>query len=57
MLTSILNFFKAKTEKEMINEYLSDSISIEDLENRIRMIDRGEAPWQIHARTLSQGWT
>lgn len=57
MLTSILNFFKAKTEKEMINEYLSDSISIEDLENRIRMIDRGEAPWQIHTRTLSQGWS
>ncbi len=40
----------------MIEEYLADSISLEDVENRIKAIDRGQAPWQINARSISQGW-
>jgi hypothetical protein len=57
MFRTLANFFRVKTEKQKIDEYLADSISVEDVENRIKMIERGQAPWQLHARTLSQGWT
>lgn len=50
------NFFKAKTEKDKIEEYLAESINVVDLENRLRNIDRGLAPWQVKARFFSQGW-
>lgn len=50
------NLFKAKTEKNKIEEYLADSANLVDLENRLRNVDRGLAPWQIRARNFSQGW-
>jgi uncharacterized protein YjiS (DUF1127 family) len=50
------NFFKVKTEKNKIDEYLADSASIVDLENRIKAMDRGIAPWQVRARNFSQSW-
>jgi hypothetical protein len=56
MFKILANFFRVKTEKQKIDEYLAESISVEDVENRIRLIDRGQAPWQLHARAFSQGW-
>lgn len=56
MFKSLINFFKIKTEKQKIDEYLAESISIEDVENRIRILERGQAPWQLNARAFSQGW-
>lgn len=56
MLQTFTRLFSTKTEKERIEEYLADSASLEDLEIRIRSIDRGQAPWQVQARAWSQGW-
>jgi uncharacterized protein YjiS (DUF1127 family) len=50
------NFFRAKTEKHRIEEYLAESANTVDLENRLRNIERGLAPWQIRARTFAQSW-
>lgn len=49
-------FFKAKTEKDIIEEYLAESANTIDLENRIKNVERGLAPWQIRAKTFAQGW-
>ena len=49
------NLFRNQTEKEIIEEYLADSISLEDLERRQRLINRGEAPWQIRANQNLKG--
>jgi uncharacterized protein YjiS (DUF1127 family) len=48
--------FRADTEKNRINDYLSESANLVDLENRLKNIDRGLAPWQIRARNFAQGW-
>lgn len=48
--------FNTKTEKDKIEEYLADSANTIDLENRLRNIDRGLAPWQVQARHFAQGW-
>ena len=50
------NFFKVKTEKDKIDEYLSESVNTIDLENRLKNIDRGLAPWQIQNKLFSQMW-
>lgn len=50
------NLFKVKTEKNKIEEYLADSANLVDLENRLRNVDRGQAPWQLRARNFAQGW-
>lgn len=51
----IFRFFKVRTEKEKIDDYLADSVSIMDLENRIKTIDRGLAPWQVRGKNYAQG--
>lgn len=56
MFRSLINLFSMKTEKQKTDEYLAESVSLEDLENRIRTIDRGHAPWQVEARAFLQGW-
>ena len=56
MFRSLINFLHVKTEKQKVEEYLADCVSLEDLENRIRTIDRGRAPWQMEAKAFSQGW-
>ncbi len=56
MFTKLAELFVAKSEKQKIEEYLADSISLEDVENRFKTIERGQAPWQINARAISQGW-
>ncbi len=53
---SFTNLFKTKSEKDRIEEYLADSSSTIDLENRIRNIDRGNAPWQIEGKNFARGW-
>jgi uncharacterized protein YjiS (DUF1127 family) len=50
------DIFKAKTSKDKIEEYLSESENMVDLENRIKAIDRGLAPWQIRERNFANGW-
>jgi hypothetical protein len=62
MLGTIMlrNMFKdllnTRTEKQFVEEYLADSISLEDLERRQRTINRGEAPWQLRANQNLKGW-
>ncbi len=60
VLVMFKNFFKNllnyPNEKDMIYEYLSSSTDHVDLENRIRNIDRGLAPWQIKANQSLRGW-
>ena len=51
------DLFNTKTEKQLINDYLSDSVNLVDLENRLRNIDRGQAPWQVQASQNLKGWT
>ena len=48
--------FRTNTEKNRINEYLADSSDLVDLENRIKNVDRGLAPWQLRNKTYLQGW-
>jgi uncharacterized protein YjiS (DUF1127 family) len=50
------NFFKVKTEKNKIEEYLADSENLVDLENRIKAMDRGLAPWQVQSRSFAHSW-
>ena len=50
------NLFKARTEADQIDEYLADAVDLADLENRIRRIDRREAPWQIKSNQNLVGW-
>jgi uncharacterized protein YjiS (DUF1127 family) len=50
------NFFKVKTEKNKIEEYLADSANLVDLENRIKAMDRGLAPWQVNGKIYTQGF-
>ena len=50
------NLFKVRTEKDKIDEYLADAVDLADLENRIRRIDRQEAPWQIKSNQNLVGW-
>jgi hypothetical protein len=57
MLKNMFNgLLHARTEREMMEEYLADSISLEDLERRQRLINRGEAPWQVSANHNLKGW-
>lgn len=57
MLKNMFNgMLQPRTEKEKVEEYLADSISLEDLERRQRLINRGEAPWQIQANQNLRGW-
>ena len=56
MVKFLKAFFATKDTKTIIEEYLADSISLEDLERRQRMIQRNEAPWQIQSTQNSRGW-
>jgi len=49
-------FFKSNTEDDLRNEYLAEAVSLIDLENRLRQIDRGQAPWQLRAQQSLRGW-
>ena len=51
------NLFKVKTEKNKIEDYLADSANIVDLENRLKTLDRGLAPWQIQGRSFIENWS
>jgi len=53
MFKDVLN---TRSEKQFVEEYLADSISLEDLERRQRSSSRGEAPWQIRANQNLKGW-
>jgi len=56
VMFNIKNLFTTKTEKDVVEAYLADSISLEDLERRQRAISRGEAPWQLKANQNLTGW-
>jgi len=53
------NFFRspAEIDRDRIETYLSESYDLVDLENRIRQIDRGQAPWQIQGPQELQRWS
>lgn len=55
-IDALKKIFITKTEKHIIDEYLADSANTVDLENRLRNIERGLAPWQIRARNFAQNW-
>jgi hypothetical protein len=59
-IVMLRNMFKdvlgTRSEKQYVEEYLADSISLEDLERRQRSISRGEAPWQLRANQNLKGW-
>ena len=57
MLNMFRNLLHSRTEKEMVDEYLADSVDLVDLENRIRKMDRGEAPWQVQNKLKLNGWS
>jgi hypothetical protein len=50
MLKKIFQVFYSADSAE---QYLSDSISLQDLERRQREISRGEAPYQRYARLIT----
>ena len=57
MIRKILEFLVRKPqEQERIEQWLADSASLADLERRQRMIDKGQAPWQIQANNNLRGW-
>jgi uncharacterized protein YjiS (DUF1127 family) len=54
---SFSSLFNSRTEKEKIEKYLADSANLVDLENRLKNVDRGLAPWQMQARNFSKVWS
>jgi len=57
MIRKILEFLVRKPqEQERIEQWLADSVSLSDLERRQRMIDKGQAPWQVQANNNLRGW-
>lgn len=53
LFSSAEEFEKARTYR-----WLSESSSLADLERRQRQIERGQAPWQVRARSNTNltGW-
>lgn len=57
MIVNLLKrMLKPSTEQQKIEEWLADSASLIELEYRQRMIDRGQAPWQIQANNNLRVW-
>jgi hypothetical protein len=56
IMNEVISFFKLKTEKDFIDEYLADASDLVDLENRLRQIDRNQAPWQLKENRYSKCW-
>jgi uncharacterized protein YjiS (DUF1127 family) len=56
LLDLVKESMSVRTEKKRIEEYLADSANLVDLENRIKEVDLGNAPWQKRAKMFSQGW-
>ena len=54
MVKWIKSLFVEKTNRQLIDEYLSDSSDLVDLERRMRQIDRGQAPWHVNSNL--KGW-
>lgn len=58
MLELLKKIFRSKKYSETeIEQYLADSISLQDLERRIKQIERGEAPFQHKTTNLLKGWS
>lgn len=55
-MVNFRDWFKTKTDRDRIDEYLADSADLVDLENRLKQIDRNEAPWQIQNKIVLGGW-
>lgn len=58
----IIEFIKSlfednkQKEKRLMEEWLADSTSLQDIERKQKMINRGEAPWQVQANHNLRGW-
>lgn len=44
--SAIGNWLYADAKKQQVEDYLSNSTDMADLERRIKQIERGQAPWQ-----------
>jgi len=53
MIKFLKNLVK-DNKKTDIEKYLEGSVDIYDLENRIRLMDKGQAPFQIYERNYSR---
>ena len=43
-------------EQTMMENWFANSVDLADLERRQRMVERGQAPWQIKAFSNSRSW-
>lgn len=50
MFINYIKKFFNTTHKSKMEQYLEESVDMVDLENRIRQLDRGQAPFQIYER-------
>jgi hypothetical protein len=44
-------------QSRLADQWLADSESLQEIEHKQRMIDRGQAPWQLRANHKLKGWT
>lgn len=59
MFKKIKNLFSLANNHAIssdVERYLSESSSLVELESRQRLIDRGQAPFQIYSRMVARGW-
>ena len=55
MIKFLKNLFVAKSDRQLVDEYLGEATDLVDLERRMRQIDRGQAPFQTVNQNLT-GW-
>lgn len=55
-LKSLLTFNKPETDQQRVYNWLASSDSLEEIERKQRMLNRGEAPWQVQANNNLKGW-
>lgn len=54
MIKKLLNWLVKDDHKRMEEAYYANSTDLVDLERRMRLVSRGQAPWQIAARNLAK---
>lgn len=55
-LTDLFTLNIVVSDKNLIDDWLADSTDLVDLERRQRMIENGQAPWQLKANHNLKGW-
>lgn len=52
----IMKKYFTVTNESKIEKYLEESVDMVDLENRIRQLDRGQAPFQVYERNYYRNY-